>query len=218
MTGVQTCALPISQAGPSSLAVSVRDFGPGLPAEFRQRVFQKFSQADGSDQREKEGTGLGLYIARQLVERMGGRIGVATPDGPGCEMLVSLPRLDVDAAGLRPQLWVVDRDSATLERVRAWAGPRWLVRPAPASLQAADGERPSLLLADPLGQGDADAFCAVLHRLADGAPVVLYSDAVDEAYVAQQRVHWLKKSGGGREGFLALLRRLVPGAERRNLS
>ncbi|MBU0816484.1 MAG: PAS domain-containing protein, partial [Gammaproteobacteria bacterium] len=50
--------------------VEVQDRGPGIPAEFRKRIFQKFSQADSSDTRQKGGTGLGLAISKELIERM----------------------------------------------------------------------------------------------------------------------------------------------------
>ncbi len=42
--------------------VTVSDNGPGIPVEFRERIFQKFSQADSSDTRQKSGTGLGLAM------------------------------------------------------------------------------------------------------------------------------------------------------------
>jgi len=57
------------------LRVSVRDYGAGIPEEFRARIFQKFSQADATNSRQKGGTGLGLAISKELVERMAGRIG-----------------------------------------------------------------------------------------------------------------------------------------------
>jgi PAS domain S-box-containing protein len=58
--------------------VAVRDHGPGIPEEFRCRIFNRFAQADSSNTRQKGGTGLGLSICKALVERMGGRIGFET--------------------------------------------------------------------------------------------------------------------------------------------
>jgi len=56
------------------IRVAVKDNGPGIPDEFKDRIFQKFAQADSSDIRKKGGTGLGLSIAKAIIEQMGGRI------------------------------------------------------------------------------------------------------------------------------------------------
>ena len=62
--------------------VFIQNSGPGVPEAFRPRIFQAFSQADGSDTRAKGGTGLGLNITRQIVTRQGGDIGFESiPDG-----------------------------------------------------------------------------------------------------------------------------------------
>lgn len=63
--------------------ICVIDRGPGIAEEFRDRIFGKFSQADSSSTRRAGGTGLGLHISRQIVERMGGRIGFDTVLGNG---------------------------------------------------------------------------------------------------------------------------------------
>lgn len=55
--------------------ISVSDQGPGVPVDFVPRLFQKFSQADGSTTRRQSGTGLGLAISKELISRMGGEIG-----------------------------------------------------------------------------------------------------------------------------------------------
>jgi PAS domain S-box-containing protein len=56
------------------IRVAIKDNGPGIPYEFRDRIFQKFAQADSSDTRKKGGTGLGLSITKAIVEQMGGSI------------------------------------------------------------------------------------------------------------------------------------------------
>jgi CheY-like chemotaxis protein len=61
----------------------VRDTGIGIPSDKQQRVFEAFGQADSSTSRKYGGTGLGLTISRQLVEMMGGRIGVESEVGKG---------------------------------------------------------------------------------------------------------------------------------------
>jgi signal transduction histidine kinase len=71
--------------------VNVRDQGPGIPENFRNRIFEKFSQADSSTTREKGGTGLGLHIARRFVEHMHGRIGYESEAGRGATFWIELP-------------------------------------------------------------------------------------------------------------------------------
>lgn len=73
------------------IKIQVEDRGPGISASFCDRIFQKFSQADASDTRAKEGTGLGLTIAKELVEKMEGKIGFyANPLG-GAIFFVEFP-------------------------------------------------------------------------------------------------------------------------------
>ena len=74
--------------------VSVRDRGPGISTDFRERVFQKFAQADSSDSRQQGGTGLGLAISKELMERMGGRIGFESELGHGACFWFELPIAD----------------------------------------------------------------------------------------------------------------------------
>jgi len=71
--------------------ISVEDHGSGIPEEFRARIFGKFSQADASTTRQKGGTGLGLHITKQLVERMDGRVGFETEVGKGTTFWVEFP-------------------------------------------------------------------------------------------------------------------------------
>ena len=63
--------------------VEVSDRGRGIPEEFRGRIFQRFSQADASDERDRGGTGLGLAICKAIVERCGGTIGFEDRAGGG---------------------------------------------------------------------------------------------------------------------------------------
>lgn len=75
--------------------IEVRDYGNGIPEAFRQRIFQKFAQADTSDTRIKGGTGLGLAIAREMVLHMGGDIGYESVVGEGSMFFVEFPVLAV---------------------------------------------------------------------------------------------------------------------------
>lgn len=73
------------------LRVGVHDNGPGISDEFRSRIFQKFSQADSSDTRQKGGTGLGLAISKELMDCMGGKIGFESVLGHGATFYIELP-------------------------------------------------------------------------------------------------------------------------------
>ncbi len=75
-----------------SVFISVRDRGPGIPPEFQEHLFQKFSQADSSSTRKVGGTGLGLAIARELVQLHGGTLAyVTSPASGGTTFTVTLP-------------------------------------------------------------------------------------------------------------------------------
>jgi DNA-binding response OmpR family regulator len=78
----------------------VTDHGPGVPPEFRQRIFEKFAQADSSSTREKGGTGLGLSISRAIVERHQGRIGFTSEPAVATAFFFELPEWVEPAAPL----------------------------------------------------------------------------------------------------------------------
>lgn len=77
--------------GTATHRISVADSGPGIPEAFRDRIFQKFAQADASDTRAKGGTGLGLSIVAELVERMDGKVSFESAEGEGSTFFVDLP-------------------------------------------------------------------------------------------------------------------------------
>lgn len=85
-----TVSLGAQQRG-AWVRIWVRDQGPGIAPEFHARIFQKFSQADSSDTRQKGGTGLGLAISKELIEHMHGRIGFDSEPGHGACFWCELP-------------------------------------------------------------------------------------------------------------------------------
>lgn len=71
--------------------VSVSDHGPGVQKEFQDKVFGKFSQAGSANSRQKGGTGLGLYIAKAIVDHHGGAIGFDAGTDKGASFFFDLP-------------------------------------------------------------------------------------------------------------------------------
>jgi signal transduction histidine kinase len=101
LTNLMSNAVKYSSAGSSVMLsaairdglvrIAVADRGPGVPEEFRERIFSKFAQADGSDTRRKGGTGLGLSISRAIVEKLGGTMGYDSVSGKGATFYFELP-------------------------------------------------------------------------------------------------------------------------------
>jgi PAS domain S-box-containing protein len=90
-----------------SLHVSVRDTGVGISEEGQRNLFKRFSQVDRAIESNAGGTGLGLLICKQLVELMGGHIGVTSTLGAGSEFSFDIPvrgATDEDVTEERPRL------------------------------------------------------------------------------------------------------------------
>jgi two-component system OmpR family sensor kinase len=79
-----------AQQGETSV-IEVRDHGPGIPENLRDKVFERFYRADNSRNRETGGSGLGLAIVKAIVERHGGTIRVIETPGGGATFRIELP-------------------------------------------------------------------------------------------------------------------------------
>ena len=119
----------------SMIRISVSDHGDGIPEYFHAKLFDKFTQADSTDARQKGGTGLGLSIARLIVKKHGGRINFISKQDVGTTFYFDLPRLiaDLNLTDLplalseknTPCILIVEDDhdiAALLQRMLAEAG------------------------------------------------------------------------------------------------
>ena len=117
------------EAHGAQVSVHVIDRGPGIAPEFRDRVFGKFQQAEGSAVRRPGGTGLGLAIARSIAEMHGGTIRFESAIGAGTTFTVDLPCLAADApvqqrlASSAPRVLIVEQDDSMRSILEALCAP-----------------------------------------------------------------------------------------------
>ena len=162
------------------LRVSVTDTGMGIPPDQQERIFEAFSQADGSTTRKFGGTGLGLAISVQLVDLMGGRIWLESEVGQGStfHFTARLGRLaeaaeasrrerPVELRGLR--VLIVD-DNATNRLILEQMVTSWRMRPHVASgavdalrqlREAGQAGEPFPLLLTDVNMPDVDGFTLI---------------------------------------------------------
>ena len=101
------------------IRVSVTDQGIGIPEEYRSKIFQKFSQVDASDTRQKGGTGLGLNITKAIIEHHGGHIDYITEEGKGsCFYFELLEYQAPKPVVVEESLQAVDELSAVSKKIK----------------------------------------------------------------------------------------------------
>ena len=95
--------IPSEQPGMTTMEFVCRDTGIGMTEEFQKHIFEPFAQEDAGSRTKFAGTGLGMAISKNLVEKMGGTITFESKEGAGTTFVIHVPfRIDTDRSG-RPE-------------------------------------------------------------------------------------------------------------------
>jgi len=179
----------------AEVLLEVIDTGIGMSEEVRSRVFELFRQADGSITRRYGGTGLGTAIAKQLVELLGGTIGVDSMPAVGTTFRVTLPfrvlRTAPDAASLAPggRVLLLTRDRTLVrtlgEWLHVWGFESYALDDVQECLRRLDSDRHGVraVLVDEAQVPDPEAFLEAFQATAGGSAsglvLMLRSPAAD---------------------------------------
>jgi signal transduction histidine kinase/CheY-like chemotaxis protein len=196
---VVTADLESREADTLLLHFTVRDTGIGIPLEKHQKIFEAFSQADGSTTRKYGGTGLGLTISVRLVTMMGGRMWVESePDRGSCFHFTALLGVSKLASSAKPSCphvpegahFLVVDDNGTNRRVlrdmlRKYGAEAKVAESAKAALalmrEQADAGTPVTLLVADAHMPEADGFWLAGQVKGDGklagAAIVMLTSA-----------------------------------------
>ncbi len=179
----------------------VRDEGRGIPPSKIPTIFERFTQVDASDSREKGGTGLGLAICKKIVERHGGRIWLDSEVGRGTTVSFTLPTQRGRPLRGRGEILVCDDDTDVRDRLIADIGSRGFHVTAVGSgmeaLQMARERRPDVILLDLVMPGQNG--WEVLEELKEDeatrdVPVVILSHVRPEDVTRpMEAVDWIVK-------------------------
>lgn len=191
------------------LRFEISDTGIGIDAEQRERIFEPFTQADASSSKRFQGTGLGLTISRQLVEIMGGSLGLDSEVGRGSTFWFQIPfaaqgrvpptpsAAEVSAQGyaicvqhsMMSYAFIAD----TLRRERLDCRHAADLKAARAELArlGPTGQIPLLIVDDSIYFGHRDEFDEIAHR--DGARICVLLNPFSRAKVVSERVRTLEK-------------------------
>lgn len=204
--------------------VTIADQGPGIPEEFRKRVFERFSQADSSDTRKAEGTGLGLSISKAIVEFHGGQIGFETAAGKGSKFYFDLPEFAVTEMGVerssrdigdgKPCVLHVENDADLCEMIKTMIGEEieYVFTPSVAGARSWLSKRSfSLVILDPgLPDGNGlDLIPLIKNAHGRSTPLVIFSSETFGQEVVAQADFTLLKTRTSNEELLNVIKSLT---------
>ncbi|MGL5381487.1 ATP-binding protein [Clostridium sp.] len=99
------------------VTIKVKDDGIGIAKEFRDAVFERFVQTDKSLNRRKEGSGIGLALAKSLIELHEGRIYIADNDDDGSEFVIELPNVKMSEEKEESKNIIESKDKTMIEKI-----------------------------------------------------------------------------------------------------
>ena len=161
--------------------IAVSDTGPGIPESEQQRVFEPFTQVDGGPTRAFNGAGIGLAVAREIVELMGGRILLESVEGQGSVFTVELPLLlsgrARETGGMLPEprtIMLVGPPDPSRRSLEAWGreiGAVVETADGSGAIDSACGVQPDIVLVldDGVRGDEGDGFLRSLGDTCAGA-------------------------------------------------
>lgn len=169
-------ALGPDPAKPTSLTLRVRDTGRGIAASQHESIFASFAQADESRTRDRDGAGVGLFLVRELVTRLGGRLALDSAPGRGSTFEVVLPVTGDDAAHVQAA-----SGSLSARPLPAMACGPCAKAEVRGEVVDAAGPAPAILLAEDNATNRAVAL-AMLTRLGLGARIAVDGEEAVRCY------------------------------------
>src|ERR1035441_10567937 len=182
------------------LRVSVQDTGSGIPENRMSLLFQKFSQVDGSTPRRYSGPGLGLAISKQLLELMGGTIGVTRRLGVGSTFYFTLPMLldphpviqSVDTGSLRGLRVLITDDNEVNRHILHEQISAWGMR----GTRVASGEEALVALRTAQAEGDPYQFLLLDYLMPELDGAMVAGAVKSDAAIRDAAIIMLTSAGG----------------------